>query len=105
MTDSGTTLEAGQKIVTTAGTRVQLPGVQSFAAKTVVIQALGTNEGVIVVGDKTVVAAAGSHAAPTQIGIELAAKAILSIDVIDGSAIWLDATKSGDAVSFVYLRA
>lgn len=106
MADSGTGLLVGKQVVATAGTRVRLKSSGSnFAAKTVIIQALGTNEGEIVVGGPEVVAKAGSHATPEQEGIALAAKALLSIDVIDAAWIWLDTTKSGDGVSYMVLQA
>lgn len=106
MADSGTTLLSGIKTVTTAGTRVQLPTTgTSFAAKTVMIQALGTNEAEIVLGDKEVVAAPGTHATPTQRGIALAAKSVIAIDIIDGTQVWLDSLKNGDGVSYLVLAA
>lgn len=106
MADSGTTLSSGKAVVTTAGTRVRmLTTGETFAGKTVLIQALGTNEGEIAVGGSNVVAAPGSHATPTQIGVVLAAKAMISVDIVDAAGIWLDATKSGDGVGFVVLNA
>ncbi len=105
MTEAGTTLQAGIKKVTTAGTRVQLTGVTEFAAKSIVIQALSTNEDAIVVGDKNVVAATGSHATPTQIGIELEKKQVLAIDLVDSSQVWIDSRKNADGVSYVVLMA
>lgn len=106
MADSGTKLESGKQLVTTAGTRVRMLSTASeFSAKTVLLQALGTNEGEIVVGGSNVVAAPGTHAAPTQIGAGLAAKALISIDIVDAAGIWLDATKSGDGVAYTVLAA
>jgi hypothetical protein len=100
----GTRLVTGITTVTTAGTRIQMPTLSGEgAAKTITLEALGTNEGVIVIGDSKVVAAAGSHATPTQRGISLAAKGIISIEICDTGAIWLDTTKSGDAVSWMAL--
>ncbi len=105
MTESGTTLQTGIKQVATAGTRVQLTGVTEYSARSIVIQALSTNEDAIVVGDKTVVAAAGSHASPTQVGIELEKKQVLAIDLIDASQVWIDSRKNADGVSYVVLMA
>jgi|HubBroStandDraft_2_1064218.scaffolds.fasta_scaffold455599_2 hypothetical protein len=100
----GEGLFTGIKQVAAAGTRVALEGTkESAAAKTVTIEALGTNEGVVVVGDKSVVAAPGSHATPTQRGIALAAKAVISIEIDDPAEVFLDATKSGDGVSYLVL--
>jgi hypothetical protein len=105
VTDSGTTLEDGLKVVTTAATRVRLTTVSEFAAKSVIIQALNTNEGIIVVGAVTVVAKAGSHATPEQRGIRLEKNQLISFDIVDPTQIWLDTDKSGDGVSYVVLRA
>lgn len=100
----GEALFTAIQTVTTAGTRVQLAGTrESDASKTVTLEALSTNEGTIVVGDKNVVAAAGTHASPTQRGIALAAKGVITIEIDDPAAIWLDATKSGDGVSYLVL--
>lgn len=106
MTEIGTLLDSGITKVEEAGKRVQLTTeVEEFAALNVIIQALGTNEGEIVVGGSEVVAAPGTHAAPTQEGISLAAKSTISIDIIDPTRIWLDATKSKDGVTYVVLLA
>jgi hypothetical protein len=107
MAEGGTTLATGVPVVVAeAGKRVQLPTTaKSFAGKTIMVQALGTNEGIIVVGDNAVVAAPGSHASPTQRGIGLSAGAFISIDLIDGAQIWLDTTKSGDGVTYMVLQA
>lgn len=108
MAEGGVALTTGIFQVTTAGTRQQLPtsGAGSAGtAKTIMLQALGTNEGEIVVGDKNVVAAAGTHAEPKGRGIALAAKAFISIDINDVAQIWLDTTKSGDGVSYMVLQA
>jgi hypothetical protein len=106
MTEIGSTLDSGITQVAVAGTRVRLTTeVEEFTAKTVVIQALGTNLGEIVVGGNEVVAAPGTQAEPKQEGIALAAKNTISIDIIDPSQIWLDATKSKDGVSYLVLLA
>jgi hypothetical protein len=100
----GAGLYTAIETVTTAGTRKALLGTkESMGAKTVTIEALGTNEGVIVVGDKNVVAAPGTHATPTQRGIALAAKGTVSVEIDDPAEIYLDATKSGDGVSILVL--
>jgi hypothetical protein len=106
MTEIGTSLDIGKAVVAEAGKRVHLEGTaDQFTNLTIIIQALGTNEGEIVVGDSTVVAAPGTHAEPKQEGIALAAKATLAIDIIDGAQIWIDATKSGDGISWIALQA
>lgn len=106
MTDSGSSLLDGLAKVTTAGTRVQLVSSgSSFAAKAIIVQALSENEEPVVVGGKEVVAAKGSHASPTQKGIELAAKQVISIDINDATQVWVDSRKNGDGVSYLVLLA
>lgn len=93
----------GTKQVATAGTAVQLTDVAESATGpiTVMVQALGTNTGGVVVGDSNVVAAAGTQSSPTQRGILLAANDIVSFDVGDISAIWVDALNNNDGVSWM----
>lgn len=92
----------GRTVVTTAGTRVQLASQGGLGAiDAIAITALGTNTGTIVVGGSTVVAAAG-----TRRGTPLAAGASMTIQADDLSDVWLDATVSGEGVSYTYvLRA
>jgi hypothetical protein len=90
----------GRKIVTTAGTAVPLSAT-SVGVTSVAITALSTNTGVIVVGGSTVVASAA-----TRRGTPLSAggTATLSRDdqVDDLSQVWLDATVSGEGVTYSY---
>lgn len=80
-------------------------GTSGTTPKTVVIQALSTNEEPIVIGDKNVVAKAGTKAAPTQRGIELAAKQSISFDLIDVTQIWFDVRKAEDGVAVLVMNA
>ncbi len=107
MADSGTTIATPVLVkVTTAGTRVQIPtSGAEFGAKSILIQALSTNTEAVVIGDKNVVAAAGSQATPTQRGIELAAKQTIAIDVCDATQIWVDARTSKDGICYMVLGA
>lgn len=93
----------------TAGTAVQLvqtsTGTSGTTAKTVVVQALSTNEEPIVIGDEHVKAKTGTHASPEQRGIELAAKQSMSFDLVDVTQIWVDSRKSGDGVAVLVLNA
>lgn len=91
--------------VAAAGTKQQLPSVGTIEARSVMVQALSTNTGTIVVGDTNVVAAAGTHATPTRRGVALAANDTVTFDVIDASALWLDATVSADGVTVVAVLA
>ncbi len=107
MAESGTTIATPVLVkVTTAGTRVQIPtSGANFGAKSVIIQALGTNTEAVVVGDVNVVAKAGSQATPEQRGIELKAGASLSIDLCDATQVWVDARTSKDGVVYMLLFA
>jgi hypothetical protein len=87
--------------VAAAGTPVQLESKSGGEAHSVIVQALGTNEGTIVVGDKNVKAAPGIHGAPTRRGIALAANESVAIDIADPGAIWIDSTINGDGVTFM----
>ena len=104
MPESGSALRDGLKTVTTPGTAVQLPTVEaSDSANTVLVQALATNEGEVVVGSKTVVAAKGSHATPTRRGAALAVGANIALQINDSAQVWIDAEKAGDGVSYLVL--
>lgn len=107
MPESGSALKDGKAAVTKAGTRQALPSLGSSAgsARSVVVQALSTNEGKIAVGGSTVVAAPGTHAAPTQSGILLNAGDTAAFDVTDTAQIYLDATVTGDGVGYTVLTA
>ena len=112
MADAGTTILSPVLVkVTTAGTAVQLatsgatPGTGGFAAKTILIQALSTNEEAVCVGDEHVKAKAGSHATPEQRGIELKASQTIAIDLIDATQVWVDSRKNGDGVAYMLLMA
>lgn len=98
-----TAFRTGTKFVATAGTRVRLAdtaGVATMPA-TVAIQALGTNTGVIVIGDASVVAIPGTQGSPTQVGIRLAANDVITLDVVDISQIYIDSVTNGDGVSWL----
>lgn len=59
--------------------------------------ALLENTDCVVIGDSTVVAAAG-----TRRGIPLMAGASITLDVEDLYPIWIDTVVSGEGVSFLY---
>jgi hypothetical protein len=101
---TGSKIGGGVKVVTTAGTPVHLSGSEG-AALSVIIQALYTNEGRIVVGGEKVKAEEGTHASPKQQGIGLEKGQYAAFDVNDTSQIWLDTTKSGDGVAYTVLYA
>jgi hypothetical protein len=108
MAETGSGILDGVFQVETAGTRQALPSIgpkSPSGMKTVTIQALSTNEGKIAIGGTTVVAEAGSHAAPTARGTLLGPLDTISIDVGDTSYIYLDATVNKDGVSYLVLLA
>ncbi len=107
MAESGTSILTPVVVkVTTAGTRVQIPtSGKEFAARGVIIQALNTNTEAVVIGDKNVVAAAGTQETPTQRGIELAKGTSISIDLCDATQVWVDARTSKDGVAYLLLLA
>lgn len=102
-----THLRSGKTTVAEAGEAVKLEDDAKAAAPavSVVLEALDTNEGTVVIGDKNVVAAAGTHAAPTRKGVALAAGERIVLDVSDIDIIWIDATTNGDGVSWTLLAA
>jgi hypothetical protein len=104
MADTGTAVATFPIVtVAAAGTRVSLKTIAAEVApngaKAVTIQALTTNTGKIVVGDKEVVAAVGTHAAPTQRGVALNAGDTITLDIDDMALMWIDATATGDGIS------
>lgn len=98
-------LRDGVTTVPTGGTRVRLAeatGVSpATGAVSVVVQALGTNTGVVVVGSVTCVAAPGTQGTPTQRGVRLAVNDTITFAVSNISAIYVDAVTNGDGVSWV----
>ena len=90
-----TGIASGRKVVSAAATAEAISGAQ--ACKNVDITAETDNTGVIVVGGTTVVAAVG-----TRQGTPLNAGDSYSIDIDDLSDIFIDATVSGEGVSFTY---
>ena len=86
----------GRKVVTTAGTRVDLNASQ--AAKQVILTAETDNTGLVVVGAAATVVAAIA----TRRGIPLAAGDSLTLEIDNLADIGLDSTVSGDGVTFVY---
>lgn len=87
--------------MTTAGTRRRLTdGTFDQPAGpigSVAVQAMQFNTGVVVVGGANVVAAAG-----TRRGVYLAAGASFVCDVDDLADVWVDATVSGEGVTFTW---
>ena len=97
VTSANTTVTDGRKVVTTAGTRVALAS--STACKEVVITAETDNTGIVAVG------AAGTVVATiaTRTGVPLAAGDSIVLQIDNLADIGLDATVSGDGVTFTAL--
>jgi len=89
-----TEIADNRKVVTTAGTRVQLTAAM---ASIITITAETDNTGNIAVGGSTVVAATGS-----QRGAILGPGDSITLPVEQISDIYIDSTVSGDGVTYVY---
>lgn len=89
-------ITSDRKTVTTAGTRVQFQSVSTECRK-VDITAELDNTGTVVVGGAGVVAALA-----TRMGTPLAAGDSLTVYITDLSLLYLDATVSGDGVTYNY---
>ena len=83
----------GRQVVTTAGTRVQM---SAQACKSIAVTAETDNTGIIVVGAVTVVAAIA-----TRQGLPLAAGATATFAVDNANRLYLDATVSGEGVTWI----
>lgn len=88
--DSSNIKEAALQNVTTAGTRVQLPNIP---CREVTIIAKRANTGYIYAGK--------SNVSNTVYGVELAAKDSYTFAVNNTNEIWLDASVSGEGISYV----
>lgn len=86
----------GSKNVTTAGTAVTLGS--STSCKAITITARLSNTGIISVGGSTVVAASGSRR-----GTPLGAGDSITLEINDISLVYIDATVSGEGVTFTYI--
>lgn len=89
-------LLSDRKVVTTAGTAVQLPALTGAAPlKGVMVQAETDNTGLIVYGGSTVVAALA-----TRKGVALTAGQSVFLEVDDLQDVYLDTTVNGDGVTY-----
>jgi hypothetical protein len=95
VTSANTTVSDGRKVVTTAGTRVALAS--STACKEVVITAETDNTGIVAVGAAATVVATIA----TRTGVPLAAGDSITLQIDNLADIGLDATVSGDGVTFM----
>lgn len=77
-------------VVTTAGTRVQLP---TYDCREVTIIAKDANTGFIYVG--------GSDVASTVYGVKMAAKDSITIAVNNTNLIYIDSSVNGEGISYV----
>jgi hypothetical protein len=76
--------------VTIAGTRVQLPDI---SCREITIIARSNNTGIIYVGDSLV--------SSSRFGIELSAKEKITFNVANANQIWIDASVSGEGISYI----
>lgn len=86
----------GRKVVTTAGTRVQIT-TAPIMVKRCTITAETDNTGAVVVGGATVVASLS-----TRTGVPLNAGDSYELEIGDLSKVYLDSETSGDGVTFNY---
>lgn len=90
---------SGNKVVATAGTAVQLSAT-SVPVKRVIITPFSANTGVVAVGSSNVVASATLG---SQVGMVMI-KGANPLELLQEnlSKIWVDASVSGEGVSFTY---
>lgn len=93
-----TKITSGRKVVATAGTRVRLADAVTVCTKIIITAPVG-NGGTIYVGDSSVSAVAGSEQ-----GLMLMPTGSATIDIDDISKIYIDATVSGEGITYSYLR-
>ena len=87
----------GRKVVTTAGTAVVLAS--ATPCTSVAITAETDNTGFVVVGASDVIASLA-----TRKGVPLEAGDSITLEVSDLSLVYIDATVSGDGVTYTYLN-
>ena len=98
-----TKVVTGQKVVTTAGTRVQLSA-YSYLVKSLMIKALKANTGLIYIGDREVSSSVGGEISPDGIRNLIAeVDAQGRVIPIVLSDIWLDSSVDGEGVSFEFI--
>lgn len=94
-TESAASVVGGNKVVTTAGTQVQLVST-STPCVWVMITAAPANTGGIVVGDSNVDGTADAEA-----GISVEKAKTETFYVKDASVLWIDAPNSGDECGYL----
>jgi len=92
-----TKLSGGRKVVTTGGTREQVTTSETLTSA-VIVQALRSNSGNVMIGGDDVDVTAGS-----ENGIELTPGQTADINIIDLSLLWIDADNNGEGINFVLL--
>lgn len=95
----GEAITDGKKLVAAAATAERLAA-SATKCKSVTITAKMTNTGVICVGGSTVVAASGAN----RTGIPLNPGDSVTLDIDDLYKVFVDATVSGEGVTFVALN-
>lgn len=85
-----------QKLVTVAGTPVQLTTFQIPEGTEIVVKAMSTNTGLIAIGYSSATAlASGTNC------FKLQANQGVSVQIDDPAQIWIDATVSGEGVEII----
>lgn len=90
ITSGSAQLKGAVQIVTTSGTRVQLP---DYSCRTITIIAKRSNTGSIFIG--------GADVSSSVYGIELHASETFDIDIANTNLLWIDASVNGEGISFV----
>ena len=88
----------GRKVVAAAGTAVALESTENVV-DLVIITAETNNTGVMAVGASTVVAAVGARR-----GTPLLAGDSMALEGVDLNEVYLDATVTGDGVTYLYKK-
>lgn len=90
MNSGSSQLKGAVQLVTTAGTRVQLP---DYPCRTITIVAKRSNTGSVFIG--------GSDVSSSVYGIELHASETFDIDLSNTNLLWIDSSVNGEGISYV----
>ena len=93
-----TDLSGGRKVVTTGGTREQITSTETLISG-VIIQALRTNTGNVMIGGADVDVTAGS-----ENGTELITGQTMTLYTDSLSRIWIDADNTGEGINYLILK-
>jgi hypothetical protein len=91
-------LSGGRKLVTTAGTRVQL-STSSVPCQGLIIQSLRSNSGNISIGGEDVSGTLG-----TENGVELSPGQTMTLFCKDVSLVWMDSDINSEGIQYLILH-